>query len=287
MSMPAHKLVLMASSPYFRAMFEMPDHFSEGTSKGELTLTDSVEGDMLEPLLTYFYSGSIEITLDNVESMLYTASLFLLEDLVNSCAGFLESALSMENCRRILELSQTYSLKLLQDLAENFIGLHFENLRNDDEFMLNISHSDLCSILERDCLNVPDERSVFTAVSKWVSMDDCATSDQLARLWSLVRYPKLPRDFLLESVSHSSSFSLISSTSSFLASPGASELLGRLPENDSAKSWQPWMRRRTQGPEVTLAHAEGSEYLELLNNVTGIKLAASSSYIIMLPYIVC
>ena len=47
-----------------------------------------VESDMLEPLIEYCYTGKMEISPDNVESVLYTSRLLLLDKLTMVNTGF-------------------------------------------------------------------------------------------------------------------------------------------------------------------------------------------------------
>ena len=70
----------MGGSAYFRAMFEHPKYLE--SQSAELCLPpDSVEEQLLEPIVQYFYTGCVTINTENVESMIYSAALFLLEDL--------------------------------------------------------------------------------------------------------------------------------------------------------------------------------------------------------------
>lgn len=70
----------MGGSAYFRAMFEHPK-FLESQSSELFLPPESVEEQMLETIVQYFYTGRVLITTENVESLIYSAALFLLEDL--------------------------------------------------------------------------------------------------------------------------------------------------------------------------------------------------------------
>lgn len=51
----------------------------------EITLGD-VNGDILQAVVNYCYTGSIEIREDNVETLLSTACLMLLHEVVEACS---------------------------------------------------------------------------------------------------------------------------------------------------------------------------------------------------------
>ena len=78
----AHKLVLAASSPYFRSMFT--GSLSE-VNQTEVTIR-GVDEEALEALINFCYTSSIELGENNVESLLSAACyLHVIEIKVSSC----------------------------------------------------------------------------------------------------------------------------------------------------------------------------------------------------------
>lgn len=84
---PAHRIVLSASSAYFAAMFMGS---LRETKEEEITLVD-VHGDPLQLLVQYCYTGTIELREDNVEVLMATACLLQLSPVINACCNFLVS----------------------------------------------------------------------------------------------------------------------------------------------------------------------------------------------------
>lgn len=82
---PAHRIVLSASSAYFAAMFMGS---LRETKEEEITLGD-VHGEPLQILVQYCYTGTIELREDNVEILLATACLFQVSPVINACCNFL------------------------------------------------------------------------------------------------------------------------------------------------------------------------------------------------------
>lgn len=91
---PAHRIVLSASSAYFAAMFMGSLRESK---EEEITLVD-VLGEPLQLLIQYCYTGTIELREDNVEILLATACLLQLSPVVNACCNFLAKQLHPSNC---------------------------------------------------------------------------------------------------------------------------------------------------------------------------------------------
>lgn len=75
------RLVLSAASEYFSLMFTG----SLSNERTEIVLGD-VNGDVLQAVVDYCYTGSIEIREDNVETLLATACLMLLHEVVEACS---------------------------------------------------------------------------------------------------------------------------------------------------------------------------------------------------------
>lgn len=90
----AHKVVLAGCSPYLLAMF----------TNGMLeTAKDHVEIQGIDPvameiILAFMYTGTIEITVENVQIVLGGASMLNMTSLRNVCCTFLQSQLAATNC---------------------------------------------------------------------------------------------------------------------------------------------------------------------------------------------
>ncbi|ELU10302.1 hypothetical protein CAPTEDRAFT_89177 [Capitella teleta] len=88
-----HKLILIAAIPYFEAMFQSGLKESQ-EQEVELKFSDA---DTIRMLVEYIYSNEIEITEDNVETLVDASELLLLNDLKISCEDFfVEYTLSIE-----------------------------------------------------------------------------------------------------------------------------------------------------------------------------------------------
>ena len=82
-----------ACSPYFYAMFSGFDE----TNKSKITLKD-VDPLALEILINYVYTSEVEVTEDNVQTLLPAANLMQLSDVKEACCEFLLNQLHPTNC---------------------------------------------------------------------------------------------------------------------------------------------------------------------------------------------
>ncbi|XP_053466223.1 kelch-like protein 10 [Ictalurus furcatus] len=108
----AHKIILCAHSPYFRALF------TKGSSSDQMVYTImNVSPDIMELIIHYIYTQDVRVTTDNVQALLAMADYLLMRDLVRICCDFLKAHLSLENCLGIWQHGNAHSYNELQDQA--------------------------------------------------------------------------------------------------------------------------------------------------------------------------
>ena len=90
----AHKVVLAGCSPYLRAMFT---NGMLETEKNKVVI-HGIEPVAMELLLDFMYTGSIEMTVDNVQYVLQGASMLNISSLRTICCQFLHLHMDAANC---------------------------------------------------------------------------------------------------------------------------------------------------------------------------------------------
>lgn len=184
---PAHRIVLSASSAYFSAMFMGS---LRETKEEEITLVD-VHGEPLQLLIQYCYTGTIELREDNVEILLATACLLQLTPVVNACCNFLAKQLHPSNCLGFALFAEQQSCHTLFQLSTSYTSQHFMQVCKNQEFY-QLSSDQLATLLKSDDLNVPTEKDVFHALMSWVQFDFEAREKHIPELLGLIRLPLLP-----------------------------------------------------------------------------------------------
>lgn len=191
---PAHRLVLSAASEYFSAMFT--GNLRE-SNQSEIVIVD-VNGDVLQAIVNYCYTGTIEIREENVETLLATACLMQLHEIVEACSRFLTLQLHPSNCLGIAVFAEHQSCSSLLEKSKDYISQHFLQVIENREF-LQLSPEQMIILLSNDDLNITSEENIFHALMSWINFDQSRKS-HTGDLLALVKLPLLNPSFLVDQV---------------------------------------------------------------------------------------
>nr|CAD7599673.1 unnamed protein product [Timema genevievae] len=191
---PAHRVVLSASSLYFAAMFTSD---LREASQSEVEL-QNVDGEALWILVHYCYTGivsfimvcSIELREENVETLLGTACLLQLQEVVDACCNFLMKQLHPSNCIGIRLFADTQCCAHLLQVSHDYTTEHFTEVISNQEFLL-LPADEVAKLLSSDDLNVPSEDHIFHALTAWVKHDVSERKKDCGQLLALVKLPLL------------------------------------------------------------------------------------------------
>lgn len=191
----AHKVILIACCPYFEAMF------LSGMSETHQRVVDlqGVSPDAFDAILRFFYTGSIKIGKDNVQTILSAASIFQLDDLKKACANFLVQQLAPCNCLGIRAFAQTYGCARLEEQAWKHTLLRFVEVSSTEEFY-NLELTQVCQLLGCDHIKVSSEEQVFDAALSWIEHSPLQRVQCMSQLLRHIRLPLLPLPVLADKV---------------------------------------------------------------------------------------
>nr|UZC49391.1 kelch-like protein [Carassius auratus]UZH44906.1 kelch-like protein [Carassius gibelio]WEX30196.1 Kelch-like protein 20b-A [Carassius auratus]WEX30294.1 Kelch-like protein 20b-A [Carassius gibelio] len=159
----AHRVILSACSPYFRAMFTGELAESRQT---EVVIRD-IDERAMELLIDFAYTSQVTVEEGNVQTLLPAACLLQLAEIQEACCEFLKRQLDPSNCLGIRAFADTHSCRELLRIADKFTQHNFQEVMESEEFML-LPANQLIDIISSDELNVRSEEQVFNAVMAWV-----------------------------------------------------------------------------------------------------------------------
>lgn len=191
----AHRVVLAAAVPYFRTMFT--SNLAECTEK-EVTVK-GVDPVALECLMDFAYTNVIEITAENVQSLLVASDYLQMTEVRDSCCDFLSKRLNPNNVMNVRTLADSLNCVSLLKNADSYIRKNFDAFSQTKEF-LNLSFAFLNELIRKHDLRVSSEEKVFDAVMNWVKAD-AERQKKLRDLLTGVRMTLLSGQFLVKKAS--------------------------------------------------------------------------------------
>lgn len=181
----AHRVVLAASSMYFRAMFcrQMAE------SGQRRVVIQGVDADALDSLIKFAYTCSLEINEDNAQSLLAASNFLQMLRAQEACCKFLQERLDCSNCLDIADFAEFQSCNELLNAALKFARRNFTEVSKNDRFV-QISFSRLKHFLSSNDLHLPEgEEAVFVALVNWTKQNP---TERQGNFCETLNYVKLP-----------------------------------------------------------------------------------------------
>ncbi|XP_006000864.1 kelch-like protein 38 isoform X1 [Latimeria chalumnae] len=159
---PCHRNVLVASSPYFRAMF--CNNFRE-SCQPKINMM-GLYSDILDQIVNYVYTGEIIIKLENVLPLMEAASMLQYPNIFEACSTFLQNQLTPDNCLGMLRLSEILNCENLNQKAKTMALLCFPDVAISED-LKELSLNELADYLGDDGL-CGEEEQVFETMMVWI-----------------------------------------------------------------------------------------------------------------------
>ncbi|XP_074515451.1 kelch-like protein 41a [Sebastes fasciatus] len=195
-SIPCHRLILAACSPYFRELFFSTD--GKETDQMEVVL-ENLDPNVMEAIVCYMYSAEIDINDDNVQDILAAANRFQIPSVFTVCVNYLQKKLSKKNCLAIYRLALVLNSARLAMAARDHIADRFETVAKDEDF-LELAPPELFAVIGADALNVEKEEVVFETLMRWIQKDKEKRVKSFAEAFDCIRFRLLPEKYFKEKV---------------------------------------------------------------------------------------
>jgi len=199
----AHKLILMARSSVFEAMFERWE-----TAKNCQVEIPEVNVREFRGFLDYIYTNKFLIPEKDAETILYLANKYSVKALENKCAEFLLSTIHENNAIHLLQVARTLNHEKFKEACLSYVLRNGKEILQGPEFEA-MDVDTLFEILQPDGL-VMHEVDVFHMVMRWattacvaVEKEPNAQNKRIVgeKLIPLIRFPlMMPEDFTSEVV---------------------------------------------------------------------------------------
>ena len=194
-SVSGHRAIVAAGSPVFQAM--LYGNMKESNEK-EISLS-TVNTDTCKALLSFMYTGKVEIDSTSCFSILEAARYFNVAVLENKCNDFIATSLDIENCCTIATFANNKKFDSLLEKCLTFMYSHaYKVIKSTDfkslpsEMMVKFCQSsDLCV----------EELQLFLSLVEWYQhQKKKLTDDAVKSVFQQIRYPQISVSNLLEKV---------------------------------------------------------------------------------------
>lgn len=156
---PAHRSVLAALSPKYKAQF-----YGAMAEVNTVNVED-VSAAALEEFLQFFYTDEVKLTIDNIEDVLNLAQQSLVDHLVEECMQFLMNMVGLDKLIWCYRLALRYEINSLEEFCTKQISENTTAVFLSSDF-LRCERAMLDRILDFESMDC-DETVVFVSAIKW------------------------------------------------------------------------------------------------------------------------
>ncbi|XP_033760208.1 kelch-like protein 28 [Pecten maximus] len=164
-SIQTHRLILTSLSQYFKTLLQM----DVNGKKDEAELHE-VEFDSLCQLLSFGYTGKIDISMENVASLFIASSYLQVVFVKDSCEKFLLNNMDKDNCVRAWCLADQYTAMALDNKAVQVFTQEFEYISSTEDFISMLTVKMLLRMLEKEGLVISRDGVILPPVEQEISL---------------------------------------------------------------------------------------------------------------------
>lgn len=185
----AHRCVLTAASPYFRALFTSA--FKE--NENNFVELKEVKCAALSEALQFMYTGAAKADSSNAQDLVMAADYLILPSLKLKASEFLQETINASNCLALESFATQFNCESLKKAAVTYKVKNFVDVVKSDDFK-SLDFDKVKDLISRDDIIVSKEEEVYDAVITWVKHDlslrECSFPDLLkcVRIFSMSKY---------------------------------------------------------------------------------------------------
>ncbi|CAF0730395.1 unnamed protein product [Rotaria sordida] len=196
-----HKFLLIATSDYFKAMFNGNMNESRSDYVELKGFENSSHG--VESMINFCYSGLLQITFDNIDQLLHAATHLQIKHAIDLCSQFLIESCSLNNCIDIYKIADFYSLTNVLDIVHLFISKNFLSLMfHAREQFEQLTYEQIYQELSSDTLemNTYNEYDLFIMTCTWIEANRIEREKYAIDLFKLIRFMLMTPEQLCDHV---------------------------------------------------------------------------------------
>ena len=193
----AHRNILSAASPFFYKLLQSD---MKENREGIVRL-EEISGSVMEDVLEFIYTGTVEVTEENAEELVVTTNYLLVPNLKTISGRFIQQQMCELNCISTFYFAEKYDCEELLNDSKSFIHANFASVADMNEF-LSLEAKEVERWISSDEIVVETEADVFQIAQKWVEHNKSERKAVFEELLRHVRLVFVSRDYLLNVVTN-------------------------------------------------------------------------------------
>jgi len=169
--LPAHRLILCASSEVFQVML-MNSKWSESQEKTIVLKESPACATVFEVFLKYLYTGKINVDYANVIPLVQLADKYNVKDLLKVGLDFMARNVCLAAKRNQVvswyQFTTNCGYKTVASLCHDFIKWNYEMVSNSIDWS-NLERESLVNLLNYSDIVVHDEMAIYNSVQTWLT----------------------------------------------------------------------------------------------------------------------
>jgi len=195
----AHKVVLCTWSDTFRVMLQN-ETWKESHQQELAIAVDEREAPLFKKMLTYMYTGTLDIPFDEVIPLLALSNYYGVIPLKDACGEILGKNIDGDNVFYLLEIVQQYACTKLNQQCAEYLAENFGDMLVSDKLM-SLDVETWIEMLKTDDVQVNSEEDVLEAVIRYSDQfDEEKRVEVLEKTLPHIRFPVLSSQYLIEKV---------------------------------------------------------------------------------------
>ncbi len=162
-SIPCHKFLLAVASEYFYNRLVV--HYD--AVNHNLLEIEGISFNALKVIVSYLYTGNINITAENAWDVIPACKLLKLTTACHTCEIFAFETVTATNCIGLYKMATEHNIEHLSAKALDVMVSDFTDVVSGREF-LNMSEIEVADYIQKEDLKIPTRDPVFEAVVSWV-----------------------------------------------------------------------------------------------------------------------
>lgn len=175
-----HRVILAAISEYFAR--NLGGNYDEVE-----VIMDGVDGQFLREIVSFSYTGNIDIHAENVGKLLTFAINYEFTSLHEKCTTFCKRQLSIDNCVKWFLFADKSDVNGLRENAFEMICKHFDVILN----LCELNFENFKEMIATD-ENMANEEIIFDQLVKWIQYDELGRTGHAFELIQCIRLKYIP-----------------------------------------------------------------------------------------------